>query len=86
MAVVRKTLAEEVWKMKVGIYELIKSRKATMCILVLIPTFTALFLRLIDGPSVAAIVSSIVMLYLHAQGKVDAAVAANPPQPPTGLM
>ena len=72
--------------MKLGIIELVKSRKATMCLLVLIPSFTALFLRLIDGPSFAAVVSSVVMLYMHTQGKVDAAVAANPPGPPSSLM
>lgn len=66
--------------MQIGLIDLFKSRKATMCFIILACATPALFIGKLDGMSYAMIVSSIVLIYNFTQHRVDLASMQIPPR------
>lgn len=59
--------------MNIGLVELFKSRKATMCLIIFATSSVALFMGKLDGTAYAGIVGSIVLIYNYTQNKSDLA-------------
>ncbi len=66
--------------MQIGLIDLFKSRKASMCLIILACATPALFLSKLDGMSYAMIVSSIVLIYNFTQNRSDIASMQIPPR------
>lgn len=60
-----------------GTQGLLTSRKASLCLIILAVSSTALFLGKLDSMSFAAIVSSVVLIYNYCQHAVDLASQPN---------
>lgn len=56
-----------------GIRGLLESRKATLCLIILLLSSVGLFVGKLDGVSYAAVVSTVAIIYNFCQHKVDIA-------------
>ncbi len=71
--------------MKIGLIELIPSKKFWFCTLIGAPSTVALFMRLLDGPSYAAIVGTLASVFMWTHHKTEmAAMQMNSQLPPRG--
>lgn len=60
-----------------GLVGLLRSRKATLCLIILAIGSVALFLGKLDSTAYAAIVSSVVLIYNYTVHKLDLAAQSN---------
>ena len=58
---------------KVGLIGLLQSRKATFCLLILLVSSIGLLMGRIDGPSYAAVVGTLAVIYNYCQHRIDMA-------------
>jgi len=57
--------------MTVGLFELFKSKKATMSLIILACATTALFKGKLDGTSYAAVIATVATIYNFCQHAID---------------
>lgn len=56
---------------------LLTSKKALLCLLIFVVSAIALFVKRLDGPSFAAIVSTVAIIYNYCQHKIDLAIGGS---------
>ncbi len=55
----------------IGIVELLKSKKATFCLIILACATTALLMKRMDGTSYAAVIATLATIYNFVQHRID---------------
>jgi len=64
--------------MQIGLIGLLKSRKATMSLIIVACATVGLFIGKLDGPSFAAVIGTVAVIYNFCQHAVDKAELAIP--------
>ncbi len=64
--------------MTIGFVELLKSKKATMSLIILACATAALFTKHLDGASYAAVIATIATIYNFTQHRIDLATLQPP--------
>jgi hypothetical protein len=72
--------------MKIGLLGLLVSRKGSLSLLIFGCSFVAIMTNHLDGPSFAAITSTVAAIYHWTQHKLDLAAKATPNLPERGSL